>query len=92
MSPFYTRFSKQLADLEVLVENVPPSAHLLSQTVLGNYFPKNKEFSQRLVLYRLPIESRARNLDELSEIIFKVILDNLASGLGVSSKTLEELL
>ncbi|MCG7443007.1 metallopeptidase family protein [Dermabacter vaginalis] len=87
MGPLYARFSK-LEFLQVLIEEVPLDTGALDAPPLGRYFPGDRRARPRIVLYRRAIESRARNRDELAELVYVVVLENVAVALG---KRVEEI-
>lgn len=81
MGPLYERYAK-LEYLQVLIEEVPLDTSALHAPPLGRYFPGDRRTRPRIVLYRRAIESRARNREELAELIYVVVLENVAVALG----------
>ena len=81
MGPLYERYAK-LEYLQVLIEEVPLDASALHAPPLGRYFPGDRRTRPRIVLYRRAIESRAVNREELAELIYVVVLENVAVALG----------
>ena len=81
MSPLYARFSK-LEYLQVLIEEVPLDTVSLDSPPLGRYFPGDRRTRPRIILYRRAIESRARDREELAELVYVVVLENVAVALG----------
>ncbi|MCT1866725.1 metallopeptidase family protein [Dermabacter sp. p3-SID358] len=81
MGPLYARFSR-LEYLQVLIEEVPLDTVSLDSPPLGRYFPGDRRTRPRIILYRRAIESRARNREELAELVYVVVLENVAVALG----------
>lgn len=78
-------WSRQLHGTEFAVEEVPPSDPARWETggvPLGRYFPPQPGIPPRIVMYRRPIESRARNIDELMFIVRNVLIEQVAHFLG----------
>lgn len=88
ISPLYARFDKKLEHVEVLVEEVPAlpadsgGRPGRSAIVLGRFFPGDREAPARIVIYRRPIEARVHDREERAELIYQVIVDNVAAALG----------
>lgn len=53
-----------------------------SAIVLGRFFPGDREAPARIVIYRRPIEARVHDREERAELIYQVIVDNVAAALG----------
>lgn len=88
MGPLYERFAK-LEYLQVLIEEVPLDTVSLVTPPLGRYFPGDRRTRPRIVLYRRAIESRARNREELADLIYVVVLENVAVALGKRPEDLD---
>ncbi len=81
------------AATEFAVEDVPPSdpAPWEERRVpLGRLFPVAGPDPARIVLYRRPIEARAADRLERSELIRDVLEEHIAALLGVSPEDLPE--
>lgn len=78
-------WNRQLHGTEFGVEEVPPSDPARWETggvPLGRYFPAQPGIPPRIVLYRRPIESRARTSAELAFIVRNVLIEQVAHFLG----------
>lgn len=73
-----------LRHIEVGVEDVPPSdgANWEDSVVLGRAFPAEGKLAARIVLYRLPIQTRATRERELEALVDHVVRAQLAGLLG----------
>ena len=81
------RWSRQLDGTEFAVEEVPPSnpAPWESGGVpLGRYFPADTGLAARIVVYRRPLETRALDTDDLTELVHDVVVEQVAHLLGRS--------
>lgn len=78
------RLGRSLDDLEVAVEDVPPSdpAPWEPRVALGRLFPAEGTLPARVVLYRRPLETRAASGGELATMIHEVLAEQVASLLG----------
>jgi hypothetical protein len=77
------RWGKALEGVEFGVEDVPPSAPAPweeGNVPLGRYFPADAMagLSHRIVLYRRPIETRAEDQRDLSDLIRDVLVEQVA--------------
>lgn len=77
------RLGRELTDLEVAVEDVPPTdpAPWESGIALGRLFPAEGAHQARVVVYRRPVESRASG-DDLAALVHDVLAEQVASMLG----------
>lgn len=77
------RLGQQL-DLELAVEEVPPSdpAPWEHGVSLGRLFPAERGLRARLVLYRRPIAQRSHDEVELAALIHEVVVEQVARMLG----------
>ncbi|MGC1207383.1 MAG: metallopeptidase family protein [Ornithinimicrobium sp.] len=82
---FEQRLGSRLPDLEVAVEDVPPSdpAPWEGTVALGRLFPEQGQTKARMVIYRRPVESRASGPWEASAIVHDVVAEQLATMLGI---------
>lgn len=79
------RWATELAGTEFAVEEVPPSAPAPWEgggAPLGRYFPPDAGLAPRIVVYRRPIESRARDLADLADLVRDVLVEQVAHRLG----------
>ena len=80
------RWRDQLAAIEFAVEEVPPadpSPWEAGQVPLGRYFPADRDLPARVVLYRRPVQGRAHDDEELSELVTQVVVEHVSHALGV---------
>jgi predicted Zn-dependent protease with MMP-like domain len=73
------RWERQLARLEVAVEEVPASAGPSWETgvPLARSFPAADGLPDRVILYRRPIEARALDTRDLGLLVLDVIVEQL---------------
>ncbi|USQ78731.1 metallopeptidase family protein [Ornithinimicrobium faecis] len=83
------RLGRDLSDLEVAVEEVPPAdpAPWESGIALGRLFPAEGSLPARVVVYRRPVESRGQD-DELAALVHEVLAEQVASMLGIDPEDL----
>ena len=73
-------------DIEVAVEDVPPTDPAPWEeriAPLGRAHPRTPDRRHRVVVYRRPVESRARDPRELAVIIDEVTVEQVAALLGL---------
>jgi predicted Zn-dependent protease with MMP-like domain len=92
------RWENELAGVEFAVQEVPDAEAMadgtvpLAQTLPGSgdtTDPAHPATGPRIVLYRRPLLARAEDEDELSELIFDVIVEEFADILGVDPETVD---
>ncbi len=85
VSAFERRLGSTLPDLEVAVEDVPPSDPdpWERTVVLGRLFPADGPQRARMVLYRRPVEARGSSPAEVAGIVHEVVVEQLSTMLGV---------
>lgn len=97
------RWETELSDVEFAVQEVPDAEFLtdsdtdsggvpLARIVRGSpdtSDPARPASSPRIVLYRRPLLARAEDEEELSELIFDVIIEEFAEILGVDPETVD---
>ena len=93
------RWETELADVEFAVQEVPDADTIgeddpvpLAQVVQGSPDtgdPGNPAIGPRIVLFRRPLLARAEDEDELSELIFDVVVEEFAEILGVDPETID---
>lgn len=78
--------------VELAVEDVPPSdpAPWEDQIALARAFPADKSLPARIVVYRRPIETRARGEEDLVDLVDVVLAENLAGLLGINPDDLTD--
>lgn len=86
------RLGRSLQDIELAVEEVPPSEPSSWETAvpLGRVFPAEARTPVRLVVYRRPVESRADGEHELAALVDSVVTEQVASLLGLAPEDLED--
>ena len=75
------RWSRELDGVEFAVEEVPPSEPApweRSGVPLGRYFPQDAGLSARIVVYRRPVETRARDRADLAALVNEVVVEQVA--------------
>ncbi|MFD2009708.1 metallopeptidase family protein [Streptomyces narbonensis] len=78
----------QLADIEFLVMEVPPSVS--EETVpLGGSAPAEKGEPARVVVYRRPVEIRSKSRDERALLVHEVVVEQVAELLGLSPESVD---
>ncbi|MFC7924873.1 metallopeptidase family protein [Streptomyces cinereoruber] len=78
----------QLADVEFLVLEVPPSVP--GETVpLGGSVPAEKGEPARVVVYRRPVEIRSKSRDERALLVHEVVVEQVAELLGLSPESVD---
>ncbi len=79
------RWATELAGVVVLVEEVPPEPTAGSTEVsLGRVEPAQRRRPARLVVYRRPLEARAKDPHDLEDLAALVLIDLVADLLGLS--------
>jgi len=81
-----------LGNVEFAVEDVPPSdpAPWESADVpLGRLFAAQGKMPARIVVYRRPVETRTTDARELAALINDVVVEQVASLLGVDPRDLD---
>ena len=85
------RYSRELADVEFAVEDVPPDLNVYDSDVLedgevplARLLPSGGSATPaRIVLYRRPLELRAQHRDDLADLVHDVIIEQVANLLGL---------
>lgn len=86
------RSGTALGGLEFAVEDVPPSDPApweSSEVPLGRLFASQGKIPPRIVVYRRPVETRTNDDRELATLINDVIVEQVASLLGVDPRELD---
>lgn len=86
------RLGRDLSQIEVAVEDVPPSdpAPWEGRAPLGRSFPVEGRHPARAVIYRRPVEARAIDEDDLAELVVEVTAEQFASLLGLNPDDLQD--
>lgn len=84
------RWASELAGVVVLVEEVPPAPSSESAEVpLGRVEPAQRRRPARLVVYRRPLEARAKDPHDLEDLAVLVLVDLVADLLGLSPEQVD---
>ncbi|WP_219466548.1 metallopeptidase family protein [Nonomuraea rhizosphaerae] len=90
------QWGKQLAAVEFAVEEVPPLSELGDGPSLGtDPIPFGRADVARgqnpaaVVVYRRPLEARARDRDTLGALVHDTVVEQVATLLGVSPETVD---
>ncbi len=82
----------RLDDIDIAVEEVPPTDPAPWEervAALGRAHPRTASRRHRVVIYRRPVEARARDPRELAAIVEDVVVEQLAALLGVPPEELD---
>ncbi|MET8508532.1 metallopeptidase family protein [Streptomyces sp. NPDC015232] len=79
----------QLTDVEFLVMEVPPTVPGESVVPLGGSTPAEKNEPARVVVYRRPVEIRAKSRDERALLVHEVVVEQVADLLGLSPESVD---
>ncbi len=92
------RWETELSDVEFAVQEVPDADTIgdegvpLARIVRGSpdtSDPENPATGPRIVLFRRPLMARAEDEDELSELVFDVVVEEFAEILGVDPEVID---
>lgn len=83
------RLERELTDLEIAVEDVPPTdpAPWESGIALGRLFPAEGSLPAKVVVYRRPVEARAQD-DDVAALVLEVVAEQIAGMLGLDPEGL----
>lgn len=94
MARLEPRWANELVDVEFAVQEVPDADLMpdgggvpLARVLRGP--AESGPAGPRIVLFRRPLLARAEDEDELSELIFDVIVEEFAEILGVDPETVD---
>jgi len=77
-------WGKQLQDVEFAVEDVPVLIHGSTEVPLGRLYPAENEQPTRIVVYRRPLEMRAFDSADLDDLVFDVVVEQVAHHLNLT--------
>ena len=86
------RAGSALGDVQFAVEDVPPSDPApweSSDVPLGRLFAAQGKMPARIVVYRRPVEPRTTDARELAALINDIVVEQVASLLGVNPRDLD---
>jgi predicted Zn-dependent protease with MMP-like domain len=105
LEPIEARFAEALDNLDVAVDDVPdvrwvadgsdmPGLLLDGSVPLSRLVPVGVDGSglptrARIVLYRRPLEARAKDPEELAELVHDVLIEQIAGYLGIEPDSLD---
>jgi len=75
-------WGEQLQGLELAVENAPAINEATDGVPLGRFIPGQNERPPRIVVYRRPVEIRAIDAADLHDLVFDVVVEQVAHYLG----------
>ncbi len=77
----------QLADVDFHVLEVPSSVD--ESVPLGSAVPATRERHARVVVYRRPVELRAKSRDERALLVHEVVVEQVAELLGLAPESVD---
>ena len=83
----------QLAEIELAVEEVPPAdAGVWSDELvpLGRLIVERPGEPVRIVVYRRPVEARAAGRPELADLVYEVVVEQVADLLGLDADEVDQ--
>ncbi len=88
MNDVESRWSEQLAPVELAVEDIPvlPHTWVAPRVPLASLVPGTAVSPPRLVLFRRPLEHRAESRADLEALVLTVVVEQLADFLGVPAE------
>ena len=84
-----TDWGPQLSGVEVAVETTPIINTATDAVPLAKLTPGAKGRPPRIVVYRRPVEIRAVDADDLHDLVFDVVTEQVASYLGRSPEEID---
>ncbi len=83
----------QLSEVEFAVQEVPPApgagAEPADVVPLGRLIPAGSASPNRIVVYRRPVEVRAKGREERALLVHEVVVEQVADLLGLSPETVD---
>lgn len=92
VSDLERRWARQLAAVEFAVEDVPPVdawTRPEDPIPLSRFVERAQGQPARIVVYRRPLETRAVDSDDLGALVHDVIVDEVATMLGVEPEVID---
>lgn len=86
------RFPRRLAHLRVVVEEVPPADPAPwedDSVLLGRALPSTREHPPRIILYRLPIQTRCSTEQDLDLLVRQVLSEQVGSMLAIAPEDVD---
>jgi len=75
-------WGQQLSGIQLVVEPVPLVPNGISEIPLGRFIPAHSDQPPMVVVYRRPIEMRAVDANDLHDLVFDVVIEQVAHYLG----------
>jgi len=72
----------QLTGVQLAVDDAPVTTSITDGIPLGRFIPRDGDKPPFIVVYRRPIEVRAANDDDLHNLVFDVVVEQVAHYLG----------
>jgi predicted Zn-dependent protease with MMP-like domain len=81
----------QLADVQFAVQEVPPAgaAEASESVPLGRVVPASSSAPDRIVVYRRPVEIRAKNREDRAALVHEIVVEQVAELLGLSPEAVD---
>jgi len=76
-------WAAELDGVEFAVEEVPMLVAGTTEVPLGRLYPADAEQPTRIVVYRRPLEMRALDSEDLDDLVFDVVVEQVAHHLGL---------
>lgn len=83
------RWAAELRGVEFAVEDVPPDVAGDAEVPLARLMPRAGGDPARVVVYRRPLELRARDRDDLAGLVHDVVVEQVADLLEVDPETVD---
>lgn len=86
------RFSRRLAHMQVLVEEVPPADPAPWEdavVLLGRALPATREHPPRVIVYRRPLQTRCTTEAELETLVRQVLSEQIGSLLSIAPEDVD---
>ena len=82
-------WANEIAGTEFAVEEVPVPTPNSNEVPLGRLFPAQGAQPARVVVYRRPIMIRAIDADDLQDLIFDVVVEQVAHLIGLTPEEID---
>ncbi|MFD0631350.1 metallopeptidase family protein [Catenulispora yoronensis] len=83
----------RLSEVELAVEEVPPAdaEHWSEEAVpLGRVLADRPGEPVRIVIYRRPVEARAAGRPELADLVYEVVVEQVAELMGIEPDEVDQ--
>jgi hypothetical protein len=82
-------WGSELAGTEFAVEEVPITAPRATEVPLGRLYPAEDGQATRIIVYRRPIMLRAIDEDDLKDLVFMVVVEQVAHLLDIDPEEVD---